>query len=109
MDSFCFKVKVVIIYDFVKIIYTIRLRIRDRHEKGVENSLPELRVTTPSNLTSISTPNRWRFGNLFLIRCPRKDVCGKLEFKNSLESLFYNVNMLFPVLHRLGFEVEKQR
>jgi hypothetical protein len=53
---FAYKVEVVIIYGFVKIIYTIQLRIRDRHEKSVENSLSELRVTTPTLSNKSSTP-----------------------------------------------------
>ena len=70
---FYFKTKVVIIYGFVKIIYSVCLPSRKQHEKSVETSLPELRVTTPTPSNKFSTPYPIRqFENLFLKECPPK-------------------------------------
>jgi len=57
---FCFKTKVVIIYGFVKIIYSVCLPSRKQHKKAWKCHLPELRVTTPTNSDKFSTPNKWR-------------------------------------------------
>ena len=66
MDTICFMTKVVIIYVFVKIIYSVCLPSRKQHKKAWKCHLPELRVTTPSLSNKFSTPKQWRKRNLFL-------------------------------------------
>ena len=59
--------------------------------------LPELRVTTPTHQTSFPRRKTRQFENLLLMSCPHLDGSGKLEFKNSFESLFCAYDMLFAL------------
>lgn len=56
MVLFPLCVEVAIIYDSVKIIYYAWLLLEKMHEKSVEDSLSELRVTTPIPSNKFSTP-----------------------------------------------------
>ena len=62
------------------------------YKKRGNYSLFEHRVSTPTHLTSHSTPYRnTALDNLSLMRCPSKKALWKLVLKNQLQTLFYAI------------------